>query len=93
MAVFGEVDFGITEKLSLILGGRWYDVDIDRDYFVARPATRPEQELVAGGDDDGFVPKYGLQYNFTDDVMVYGLYSEGYRVGGVNRGRGEPTLP
>lgn len=93
MAVFGEVDFDITEKLSLILGGRWYDVEVDRDYQVARPSSRPEQDLTAGGSDDGFVPKYGLQYNFTDDVMVYGLYSEGYRVGGVNRGRGEPTLP
>ncbi|MEH6586593.1 MAG: TonB-dependent receptor [Halioglobus sp.] len=93
MAVFGEIDFGITEKLDLILGGRWYDVDIDRDYQVYRPTTRIEQDLVAGGDDDGFVPKGGLQYNFTDDVMVYGLYSEGYRVGGVNRGRGDPTLP
>ena len=93
MAVFGEVDYNLTEKLSLILGGRWFDVDIDRDYQVYRPQTRLEQDLKAGGDDDGFVPKAGLQYNFTDDVMVYGLYSEGYRVGGVNRGRGDPTLP
>jgi iron complex outermembrane recepter protein len=93
MAVFGEVDFSVTEKIDLILGGRWYDVDIDRDYEVSRPTTRLEQELVAGGSDDGFVPKVGAQYNFNDDVMAYALYSEGYRVGGVNRGRGVPTLP
>lgn len=93
MAVFGELDWSLTDKLDLLLGGRWYDVEVDRDYFVSRPTTRLEQALQAGGTDDGFVPKVGLQYNATDDMMVYVLYSEGYRVGGVNRGRGEPTLP
>jgi iron complex outermembrane receptor protein len=44
--------------------------------------------------DDGFVPKIGLQYDLNDDVMIYGIYSEGYRVGGVNRGKADfPTLP
>ena len=36
--------------------------------------------------DDGFIPKYGLEFNINEDVMVYGVYSEGFRVGGVNRG-------
>lgn len=93
MAIFGEIDYSITDKLDLILGGRWFDIDIDRTYQVYRPQTRLEQDLVAGGTDDGFVPKVGLQYNFTDEVMGYVLYSEGFRVGGVNRGRGVPTLP
>ncbi|MEM8501145.1 MAG: TonB-dependent receptor [Pseudomonadota bacterium] len=93
MAVFGELDWSITDKIDLLLGGRWYDVEVERDYFVSRPTTRLEQELQAGGTDDGFVPKVGLQYNVNDDVMLYALYSEGYRVGGVNRGRGDPTLP
>ncbi|MFT4823552.1 MAG: iron complex outermembrane receptor protein [Halioglobus sp.] len=93
MAVFGEIDYSITDKLDLILGGRWFDIDIDRTYQVYRPLSRLEQDLVAGGADDGFVPKVGLQYNFTDEVMGYVLYSEGFRVGGVNRGRGVPTLP
>ncbi len=93
MAVFGEIDWSLTDKIDLILGGRWYDVEVDRDYFVSRPTTRLEQDLTAGGTDDGFVPKVGLQYNINDDVMIYALYSEGYRVGGINRGRGEPTLP
>ncbi|MFK8021622.1 MAG: TonB-dependent receptor [Pseudomonadales bacterium] len=92
-AVFGELDWSLTDKLDLLLGGRWYDVEVDRDYFVSRPTTRLEQQLQAGGTDDGFVPKVGLQYNATDDMMLWVLYSEGYRVGGINRGRGEPTLP
>lgn len=92
-AVFGEVDWSITDKIDLILGARWYDVEIERDYFAARPASGPKDRLKTTGSDDGFNPKLGLQYNVNDDVMLFAAYSEGYRVGGINRGRGQPTLP
>jgi len=39
------------------------------------------------------LPKLGLQYFFAEDRMVYALYSEGFRTGGINRARGNPTLP
>lgn len=37
-----------------------------------------------------FHPKVALTYNLDDDRMVYGLYTQGTRPGGVNRSRGEP---
>jgi len=41
-----------------------------------------------------FVPKVSIKYNVNDDTMVYALYSEGYRPGGVNRGRSSaPVYP
>jgi len=43
--------------------------------------------------DDDIAMKFSLQYNINEDVMVYGLYSEGFRAGGVNRNRGAPKLP
>ena len=43
--------------------------------------------------DDDTAIKLSLQYNINEDVMVYGLYSEGFRAGGVNRNRGAPKLP
>ena len=43
--------------------------------------------------DDDLAIKLSLQYNINEDVMVYGLYSEGFRAGGVNRNRGAPKLP
>lgn len=92
-AVFGEVTFSATDKLDLIFGGRWYDLNIDRTYFVARPATRLEDVASPSGSDTGFLPKGALQYNIDDDKMIYVLYSQGFRTGGINRGRGNPTLP
>jgi iron complex outermembrane receptor protein len=93
MAVFGELDWSITDRLDIILGARWYDVEFDREFYVANPATGPRDYILADGSDDGFIPKIGLQYNVNDDVMFYALYSEGYRVGGANRERPGASLP
>lgn len=103
MAVFGELDYEIWEdRLTLLVGGRWYEVDRDLSYTVERPDSRVDQQLPdRNAKDDGFIPKYGLEFQITEDIMVYGVYSEGYRVGGTNRGRGVvvgdplsgPTLP
>ena len=43
--------------------------------------------------DDDIAIKVALQYDINEDVMIYGLYSEGFRAGGVNRNRGAPKLP
>ena len=43
--------------------------------------------------DDDTAFKLSIQYSPNEDVMFYGLYSEGFRAGGVNRNRGAPKLP
>ena len=93
-AVFGEIDIKLSDRLSLLAGGRWYEVDRFISYFVEKPegypnAASPDRNMT----DDGFIPKIGLQYDLTDNIMVWGVYSEGYRVGGANRSRGIPTVP
>jgi iron complex outermembrane recepter protein len=47
---------------------------------------------IEGKDNDTAI-RLSAQYNLTEDVMIYGLYSEGFRAGGVNRNRGVPLLP
>ena len=44
-------------------------------------------------DENEFIPKISLAWSFSDDQMLYGLYTQGIRPGGVNRVRGEPFLP
>jgi len=34
--------------------------------------------------DEKFMPSAGVQYDVTDDVMVYGTYSEGFKAGGYS---------
>jgi outer membrane receptor protein involved in Fe transport len=93
LALFGETTFSLTDHWKLLLGARWYDTDIDRTATRRIPATGPLVVVNPSGSDDGVLPKLGMQYFFEEDRMVYALYSEGFRTGGINRARGNPTLP
>ena len=50
------------------------------------PCTNLDKETA----DTGFIHRLNLTYRFSDDVLVYGTWSRGFRPGGLNR-RG--TLP
>jgi len=41
------------------------------------------------GELSEFVPKFALQWDFSDDKMAYVTYTEGFRPGGVNRANGK----
>jgi outer membrane receptor protein involved in Fe transport len=62
---------------------------------VLRAARLANNGLVPGreGVDKEFIPKVSLSYSFGDNKMVYGLYTQGKRPGGINRTRGEPFFP
>ena len=47
------------------------------------------------GSEDKFIPKVSLSYGFGEDndKLLYGLYTQGVRQGGVNRSRGQPFFP
>tara|TARA_B100000745_G_scaffold93854_1_gene59213 strand:- start:1199 stop:3844 length:2646 start_codon:yes stop_codon:yes gene_type:complete len=45
------------------------------------------------GNDKEFIPKISVKYQLNDESMIYGLYTKGYRPGGVNRSRGDPFFP
>jgi len=92
-SVFGEATYSITEHWKLLLGARWYDATIDRSTYRRVPATGPSVVLTPSGSDNGVLPKIGFQYFFAEDRMFYALYSEGFRTGGINRARGNPTFP
>jgi len=93
LAVFGETTLNLTDKWKILLGARWYDTEIDRVATRNIPATGPLIVVRPSGSDNGVLPKLGFQYFFEEDRMVYALYSEGFRTGGINRARGNPTLP
>jgi outer membrane receptor protein involved in Fe transport len=64
-------------------------------------AERDRQEILANGGfpvgrtatEKEFVPKIAVSYSFGNDSMVYGLYTQGKRPGGINRSRGDPFFP
>ncbi len=72
-AVFGEVQFNITDTFNVTVGGRWYDIDTDRT-LVQGALIDPLENLHpnCGNDDiraawqvDG-IPQEGYDLCFTD---------------------------
>jgi len=95
VAAFGEATYDLTEALKVTAGVRWFEFDRyvinDRQW----PLHMPVEAIAIDGEgasieeakesDTSF--KFGLSYDLSDDKMVYGLYSEGFRVGGGNNAK------
>ena len=97
LAFFGEMTYHLTDKWSVTGGARWFEYDRKSFDKYQVPFGLPAQqrsgcqrpdEPRASDSDTTF--KFATDYHFTPDVMVYALYSEGFRLGGQNsatRGR------
>ena len=84
VAIFGEVYWNITDKLTLTAGGRWFDYEqnFDEDYggfFNGEPTSGNIDTS-----ESDFSPKFGISYQHNDDVLIYGSAAKGFRLGGVN---------
>lgn len=84
-ALFGQVEVPVAERLTLIVGGRYTDVDRGFKYttsstgspFNANPAD------VAFTDDD-WSGSLRLDWQMNDDSLLYGSISRGFNAGTYN---------
>ena len=104
-AAFGEMTFGLTDRLDLTLGVRYHDQNNANGPMapipgVTAPQTPFSDVLHTGGDPfagtrivntdappnqfDETTYKAALQMQFTDDIMGYISYSEGFDSGGID---------
>ena len=92
-AIFGEAYIDINDKTQLTVGFRNYDQDMDltasNGYYGDYLFGISNQNFKSS--ESGTIPKLNIKHNISDDLMVYGTYSEGFRPSGVNRLR--PTDP
>jgi len=106
-AVFGEVTLDFLEHWQLLVGARAFDVELESIQQTSHnfggasgPVAGEQIGVNAQGnaigrittEDDTIRPKLSLAYNASDELMVYGLYSEGFRVGGINNAN-QPFAP
>ena len=88
-AIFGEAYFDLSEKTSLTMGLRKYDQTMDlkaSDGYYGSYAFGINS-LDFNSSETGSIPKLSISHDISDDIMVYGSYSEGFRPSGVNRPR------
>ena len=99
-AGFASLDFDIIPKvLTITAGSRWFQYNEFEVGSVYTTGTRcenilictssyPKHDINAHDDKKAFVgikSKLGVNWNITDDIMAYYLFSQGYRPGGFNR--------
>ena len=88
-ALFGEIYYDLSDKTSATLGLRKYDQSMSLKAVDGYYGTL-SYGLTDGdfkSNESGSIPKLAIKHNISDDVMVYGTYSEGFRPSGVNRPR------
>jgi iron complex outermembrane receptor protein len=86
-AAFFEGDYRFNDQWTLTLGGR-YTRD-EKESGLIDPLL---PELAVKGSLDNpfseswreFTPKVSLRYRYSPDLMVYGLYTRGFRAGGFS---------
>jgi len=89
-AVFGEGTFRVTPNWQLTAGARYFGYTSKIAGALVVPLigdpVSPYDMPPAGGKakKSGWVWKFNSSYNFTPDIMLYGTYSKGYRIGGPN---------
>jgi len=88
-SAFAHGVFHLTERFSLTAGLRYtkesksytfdrVNVPSGTDFFPGGAFTSPESRF------NRFDYKLGVDYKVTDDVMVYGQFSTGFKGGGIN---------
>lgn len=96
-AVYGQGNIHLSEHLTLTLGGRWTR-DRKRGSFaqVSSPFTQTLRATEALTfpelSESRFTYRVSLNYKPSDDVLIFGNYSTGYKSGGYNSGGGAPAL-
>lgn len=88
-ALFAQAEWQFATDLTLTLGMRWTDEKKD---FVAGQAYLAPLDRAYIDNHPGYAdlsndwqeisPKIGLAYQFSDDVLFYASYSEGFHSGG-----------
>jgi iron complex outermembrane recepter protein len=92
-SAYTDQTFALTDRLRLIAGIR-YNKDKKTGRlcfgFLGNRCTATPNELKW----NAWTPKFGVQYDVSDDVMVYAQYQEGFKSGGfVSNSGGDTYAP
>jgi iron complex outermembrane receptor protein len=92
-ALYGQATYGLTRKLNLTLGGRLAeDLVAAKRVQVGYPVPTVQQPLVSRAANwTSFLPRVGLDYQWTPRVMTYISAAEGEKSGGYNGRASSPA--
>ncbi|HEY0971580.1 MAG TPA: TonB-dependent receptor [Gemmatimonadales bacterium] len=88
-AVFGEATLGVTDRLDLTAGLRYYNFDEEREQvfdgiFANEDNGNTVVSVPGSTDADGFAPRFIASFDLTDQVTLNAQVAQGFRLGGIN---------
>lgn len=95
IALFGQATYDLTDRISLIVGGRYTDTEVSMDYArIGTPGNDAFNFLLGGAfaplafdvstSDTNFSWRLGAQYALSEDSNLYATVSRGYKGPGFN---------
>lgn len=91
-AIYGDMTFDLSDRLSATLGGRYSDDEKDISVSVL-PTTgnagfnvlKPNVGDATASDSwSEFTSRFAMNYDLSENVMAYVSYAEGFKSGGFN---------
>ena len=84
-AVFGELTYGLTERLKATVGARFSRTKFSFDTLTGGPQLFDVPRTGTGDNkENSFTPKVSLQFQADPSDMFYATYAKGFRPGGAN---------
>ncbi|MDR3508152.1 MAG: TonB-dependent receptor [Caulobacteraceae bacterium] len=84
-ALFGEVNYHLTEQIKLTAGLRvarasFMGEGFGTGAFVGQPIVQPASKTT----ETPVTPKFGISYQYDNNNLLYVSAAKGYRIGGAN---------
>jgi iron complex outermembrane recepter protein len=95
-AAFTQWTYNITEQLAVTAGGRYTEDkkgSFPDQFDYANPAAKQVPVQWYRDTFTSFTPSASLSFRWTDDVMTYVSYAEGFKGGGWNSHFNAPLTP
>ncbi len=84
-AAFGELTYGLTERLKATLGARFSRTKFSFDTLTGGPQLFDVPRTGTGNNkENAFTPKVSLQFQADPSDLFYATYAKGFRPGGAN---------
>ena len=93
LAGFLQVDFDVTEQLTLTAGVRVTDTEFYSEASYYGPVVGPPVDDTGSAEETPVTPKFSLSYQMTETNLIYATAAKGFRIGGYNPQIGLPCIP
>lgn len=81
LALFGQINYALTDRLTLTFGGRYSEEEIFTD--ISGFGGGVAQELTVDETFRDFSPLFAARYDIGDNASVYATAAKGFKSGGV----------